>query len=126
MIDLDMVVPPSEKSSGGNLIMSGFYADGGPALQVVSRQGVEYTATVRLDPLPHGEVWLRNWGGLEGVPEALQKCGAVTLTGKTKKTGFCTAQHARLTMQVPTMAEVEIDDSPDPLESLIQELEREG
>ena len=82
--------------------VKGWYEGGGVALEVVSDRGVEYTATVNLDEhqLPKGEVWLKNWGGQEGTPEALEAAGAVRLTGQVMQTGFCSAQHAKLLFEV--------------------------
>ncbi len=95
---------PLEGNAGaGMLQVKGFYEGGGVALEVVSARGVEYTATVNLEdyPLPKGEAWLKNWGGQEGTPEALQAAGAVRLTGRTQETGWVEAQHAELLFEPP-------------------------
>lgn len=79
------------------------YKSGETALQIFDESGEpQWTATVSL--VPYGAqhpgrlgLWLKGWGGNEGLPEALAAAGVVTLTGRTFPTGFVKAVHAELT-----------------------------
>jgi hypothetical protein len=79
------------------------YRSGETALQILDDDGEPLsTATVSLLPYgaPHpGRVglWLKTWGGNEGLPDALAAAGVVTLTGRSFPTGFVKAVHAELT-----------------------------
>lgn len=62
----------------------------------------QYTATVNLDTAPsEGCVWLKDWGGNEGLPDALVSAGLIELTGNECPTGFCSAKEARLVVEIP-------------------------
>lgn len=104
MTDLGINIGATEYGNPGRLVLKGWYAEGGVALQVVSGRGVECTATVNLvdSLLPSNEVWLKGWGENAGVPEALEMAGAVRLTGRTQETGRVHAQHAELLFEVPS------------------------
>lgn len=100
-----IIVGPSTFSLGGTLHF-GYYNrdpnDGSTlrlAMWVDQGDGSRaYVATVNLDaPPPVGSVWLKSWGGNEGVPEALAKAGVVVLRDEHALTGRCLAQRADLT-----------------------------
>ncbi len=59
------------------------------------------TATVALwPPCPMADrtqVWLKDWGGNEGLPEALEAAGVLKLNGITHPTGYALARLADLT-----------------------------
>ena len=79
------------------------YQSGETALQILDDSGEPlWTATVSLVPYgaPHPGrlgLWLKGWGGNEGLPEALAAAGVFILTGRTFPTGFVEAVHAELT-----------------------------
>lgn len=90
----------------------GTYRSGELAMTVVDRDGTAYrnsipgeqlcvaTTAVVDHGLPdpgEGCVWLKGWSENEGLPEALQAAGIVTLTGRTHAINFVTAIHAKLT-----------------------------
>lgn len=91
------------KHTIGGEVRSAFYHDGSVALQIFSARGKEATATVCLSPEgptpKEGFVWLKGWGGNEGMPEALEKAGIVKRTGETHPTGFVNAELAELTKE---------------------------
>lgn len=73
------------------------YPTGGIALLASLLGEDQFVATVNLSPygsrpLADNEAWLKGWGENEGVPEAMARAGAVTLTGETMAAGYATAQ----------------------------------
>lgn len=89
-------------TSGGNVRFSHYVESGEDALIIVADNGERLTtATVALwPPSPRaedGEAWLKGWGQNEGLPEALQAAGIVTLTDRFEATGYEAAQLAKLT-----------------------------
>jgi hypothetical protein len=79
------------------------YESGETALRILSDNG-EWQSTATVSLLPYGAphpgrlgLWLKTWGGNEGLPEALAAAGVVTLTGRTFPEGFDKAVHAELT-----------------------------
>ena len=59
----------------------------------------EYTATVNTDGTPPGDgfVFLKGWSENDGVPEALERAGAVELLEDFARCGYELAPKARLT-----------------------------
>lgn len=102
MKKLGFSVGPTRQFQGGELYHRGYYSGGSPALGVFSASGeLQYSATVALKTLPSaGCVWLKGWSENKGVPEALERSGAVILTGKTVATGYCHAQEAELLFKI--------------------------
>jgi hypothetical protein len=105
MLEVIGKMGPAKHTQGG-AVSKGFYSDGSAALVIYSDQGRECTATVCLapeGPTPkNGFVWLKGWGGNEGVPEALEAAGILKRTGEKHPTGFCEAELAELTINQPT------------------------
>lgn len=89
------------KYGGEGTVVVSFYAGGGIALQTIDENTGEpiMCATVNLAPygsrplLPN-EVWLKGWSENEGVPAAMEECGAVRLTQETMLAGFAEAELA--------------------------------
>jgi len=103
-----MKIGSSRFSKGGYLKVVGQYADGSPALRLFAEEHApaqstpEMTVTVRTDdPAPEGHVWLKTWGEADGMPEALEKAGAVELLLIFIKCGYSRAQLARLLQEFP-------------------------
>ncbi len=82
------------------VLQTTYPADGSVAL--IANPGTEdqqvYTVCLAANPAPmrEGHVYLKDWGGNEGVPEALVAAGLVELTGMTWPTGYVEAKEARL------------------------------
>jgi len=96
MIDLGTHEIKSKYVNGPMYLTMGEYGDGSPALIINTPSGEEVAiATVRLDVPPRaGYLWLKGWSENEGIPAALEDCGLVKLTGKTRPTGFVLALEA--------------------------------
>ena len=98
-----ITVGPSEYSRGGQIRFGYYGADPGDqrprlAIYVESAHEREYVATVNLDHEPRaGAVYLKDWGGNQGVPEALERAGVVRLLNEFQRTGRMVAQLAELT-----------------------------
>ena len=78
------------------------YPSGETGIKVVNEEGDSYVATASVVPYgapDPGEtgVWLKGWSENEGVPQALESAGIVTLTGRTHATGYLSVQHGELT-----------------------------
>lgn len=84
----------------GNLTLkAGNYGNGGTALVLFNGDEREAVASTNLEQYgvatpPTNQVWLKGWSENEGLPEALEKAGAVRLTGDVTPAGFATAQLA--------------------------------
>lgn len=75
------------------------YRNGEVALTVTSEDGEpQATATVAIQGAPSApdHVWLKGWSENEGLPEALEAAGLVTLTGRIWHTGYADAHEAEL------------------------------
>ena len=82
------------------------YRNGEVALTVTGEDGEpQCVATVAITDAPRigpDRVWLKGWGENEGVPEAMQAAGLLTLTGRVWPTGFVEAQEAALSPELLT------------------------
>lgn len=91
---------PAKYFKAATVMMTHYPHDGSIALVANGGAPDQQVYTVCLweppAPIREGHVWLRNWGGAEGAPEALVEAGLVKLTGMTWPTGFVEAQEAEL------------------------------
>ncbi len=105
-------VGPSRHATRGGAVKFSYYAGGDTALLVVDDQGdTVYVASVNLpghDTPDRHHVWLKGWSENEGVPQALEAAGVVTLLPVFQPTGFVTAQLARLTPAAIAQLEMEV------------------
>lgn len=98
-----LIVKPRANGPLCTLLFARYSADKTTALQlVIADTGERWgTATVCLyppnNPSP-GEngVWLKGWSENEGMPEALQDAGVLTLTDRCVPCGYAVAEHATL------------------------------
>lgn len=79
----------------------GLYPNGRLAMVLLDEDGenspvAKPTVNLKDAELPENHVFLKGWSENEGIPEALEKAGAVHLTEKKVRTGFVWAQVARL------------------------------
>ena len=104
MTSTGIMIPPAKYTREAELHIQ-WYGDGTPALVLYCNGERVAKASVNMgdyiaEPLPHGEVWLKGWSENDGLPEAMERAGAVKRTGRTHPAGFAEAQHAELTAAV--------------------------
>ncbi len=85
-MDIDIKI---KHYSGPARTQIAFYHDGSTALKLEMPDGQPLlTVSVNLEEWgaktpPKDQIWIKTWSGNEGIAEALEKAGVVTLTGLT-------------------------------------------
>lgn len=81
------------------IVSSGRYHDGSPAIQIIGPDGPELTATVKLpDHTPEPRhVMIKNWSENEGILGALQSAGIIEFPVRTIPINFVEAHECKLT-----------------------------
>lgn len=92
----------SKYLNGEHFIQLGTYAYGGTVLTVMTPIGeVGAVASVNMSGYdvptpPQNQIWTKGWSENEGLPEALQEAGVITLTGERIPAGHCEAELATI------------------------------
>ena len=98
MIHLGKYNINTKHCSGDLNVYAAYYADGSTVILIQDGELTDKVATVYIEKsaqdLPF--VWLKGWSKNQGLPEALEQCGLLELTGVTWPMCNCVAQLAKL------------------------------